>query len=130
MDIWIKENYDETNLIYTFVKDLINDKITIVSINKETEKAITKTSYPVQKVFDHINISQKSKPNNIKTYTSRSKVLVRLLCGDSNDFMCIYKKTNVKICTVYQKMMNMAKLETSRTCFSVTKTAIKNAGDS
>lgn len=66
-------------------------------INKETEKAITKTSYPVQKVFDHINISQKSKPNNIKTYTSRSKVLVRLLCGDSNDFMCIYKKTNVKI---------------------------------
>ena len=30
-----------------------------------------------------------------------------------------------QICTVYQKMMNMAKLETSRTFFSVTKTAIQ-----
>ena len=33
-------------------------------------------------------------------------------------------KTNVKICTAYQKMMNMAQLETPRTFFSVTKTAV------
>ena len=34
-------------------------------------------------------------------------------------------KNECQICTVDQKMMNMAKLETSRTCFSVIETAIK-----
>lgn len=38
MDLWVKENYNDTNLIYTFVKDLENKKITIISINKETEE--------------------------------------------------------------------------------------------
>ena len=33
-------------------------------------------------------------------------------------------KNKCQICTVYQKMMHMAKLETRRTCFSVTQTAI------
>ena len=36
--IWTKENYNDTNLIYTFVKDLIKNKITIVAINKETKE--------------------------------------------------------------------------------------------
>lgn len=35
MDIWIKESYDETNLIYTFA--IIDNEITIVCINKEKE---------------------------------------------------------------------------------------------
>ena len=34
-------------------------------------------------------------------------------------------KNECQICTVYQKIVNMTKLETSRTFFSVTKTAIQ-----
>ena len=61
-----------------------------------TKQITTKTKkYPVVDAIQFIK--DKYYDSNLKTYLSRINVLVKLLCKEQDDFMCIYKQESIAI---------------------------------